>query len=258
MKSNVRKALDRGAILWSHIISTRQNREKLEEIEKEEIEKLEEIIKIQNKLQGQKGTLTLQETKAIEVEMVQRVSSIYQERRRKEQEIKRQERTRWIKLGSRVACFLAVIAILGGFSWLNAVSARGGWGVSAIHIIAMKWSPRVCEYRRCITPGEYKKHYTLIGLTKDTHYFCEKHIGKAPSTIGQFEPGLALFVGSLLTIAVVVFFLYRVYRAIVVLGKWDEDGQEPSEAIGLLLVACAALYALPTVFSYLIGVGSLG
>jgi hypothetical protein len=198
-------------------------------------------------------TLAPQDIGAIEMAVAQAMRKTITDRERRQKERESEKRKRRRRRAGRAAYVLAAAAILGGFLWLNVASARGGWGLSAVRIIAVKCTPRVCEYPRCTRRGDEEKHYTLIGLTRDTHYFCDRHVGEAPARIGQSEPALTLLAGVLFTIGAAVFFLYTAYRTVVVWRRWDE--QEPAAAIILLLVACAALYVVPSVFSYLIGVG---
>jgi len=198
-------------------------------------------------------TLAPQEVDAIKMALVQAMRKTIAERERQERERESEKRKRRRRRAGRAVYVLAAAVILGGFLWINVVSARDGWGLGAVRIIVLKCVPGTCEYPRCTRRGDQEKHYTLIGLTKQTHHFCSRHVGEAPAQIGQSEPGLIFLNGVLFTLGAAAFFLYTAYRTAVVWHRWDE--QEPAQAILLLLVACIALYIVPTVFSYLIGVG---
>jgi hypothetical protein len=198
-------------------------------------------------------TLAPQEVDAIKMALAQAMSKTIADRERREKERESERRKRRRRRAGRAVYVLAAAAILGGFLWLNVASARGGWGLSAVRIIALKCIPGTCEYPRCTRRGDQEKHYTLIGLTKETHHFCRRHVGEAPARIGQSEPGLMFLGGVLFTLGTAAFFLYAACRTAVVWHRWDK--QAPAQAILLLLVACVALYVVPTVFSYLIGVG---
>lgn len=162
-------------------------------------------------------------------------------------------RARIAVLASRVPYLVAMAVFLAAFTWLNVVSTNISWGAGALRIVALKWIPGVCECRRCIAPGKHVRHYTHIGLTKEAHHFCDRHIANAPAQIGQFGPGVALFSGSVLSLVAVFFFLYALVAALVQFFRWDE--KNPSIPLFRLMLASALLYVVPTVYSYLIGVG---